>query len=101
MGRSQLQSLLEEILGSDEVHFQPPTNVEMAYPAIVYHWDFANTEFADSSPYRFVKRYMVTHIDRDPDSPIPDQLARLPMCTFNRSYTSEDLHHSVFNLFFN
>lgn len=98
--RAQLQEILAEILGADNVYFQPPTNIIMQYPCIIYHRDFANTQFADDNPYRNTKRYMVTVVDKDPDSAIPDKVAALPMCTFNRFYTADNLNHDVFNLFF-
>lgn len=96
--RLQLHELLESI--TPNVYFQPTTNVKMEYPAIVYKRDFAETLFADDRPYRREKRYAVTVIDRDPDSPIPDKVADLPMCTYNRFYTADDLNHDVFTLFF-
>lgn len=98
--RSDLQALLVSVLGSNNVYFQPPKTVEMSYPCIVYHRDYAKTQFADDSPYRFTKRYQVTYIDRDPDSSVPDQLALLPMCTFDRFYTADNLNHDVYKLFF-
>lgn len=72
----------------------------MKYPCIVYKRDQAQTEFANNSPYKNTKRYSVTVIDKDPDSDIPDRVARLPMCTFNRFYTADDLNHDVYNLYF-
>jgi len=98
--RSELQTLLRAILGTDHVYFQPPANVQLQYPCIIYHRDFANTAFADNDPYHYTKRYMVTVVDRDPDSVIPDKVANLPMCVVNRFYTADDLNHDVFNLFF-
>lgn len=98
--RLSLQSLLETLAGSDNVYFQPPANVQMQYPAIVYERDAANTEFAGNSPYRYTKRYQVTVIDGNPDSDIPDKVARLPMCTFNRHFTADNLNHDVFDLYF-
>jgi hypothetical protein len=98
--RLQLQSLLEEILGSGNVYFQPPANVQMQYPCIVFHRDSADTKFAGNRPYRYTKRYQVTVIDRDPDSEIPDKVAALPACTFNRYFAAENLNHDVFNLYF-
>src|SRR6188768_2836768 len=71
--RLQLQSQLEELLGSRNVYFQPPTNVQMQYPCIVYNRDSANSQYADDIPYRFTKRYQVTAIDQDPDSTIADK----------------------------
>jgi hypothetical protein len=98
--RQQLQELLEDLLETPNVYFQPPTNVQMQYPCIVYKRDRANTEFADNNPYAYTKRYQVTVIDMDPDSGIPDKVAALPMCEFERFYTAENLNHDVFNIFF-
>lgn len=98
--RLQLQSLLEEILGSDNVYFQPPSTVQMTYPAIVYNRDQAVTNFADDKPYTNTKRYMVTIIDRNPDSVIPDKIAMLPLSTFNRHFTADMLNHDVYNIYF-
>jgi hypothetical protein len=72
----------------------------MQYPCIVYQRDNANTEFAGNYPYRYTLRYQVTVIDRNPDSDIPGKVAGLPMCLFNRSFTADNLHHDVYNLYF-
>ena len=98
--RLELQELLKVILGSDHVYFQPPANVQMQYPSIVYSRDNSDTEFAGNKPYRYTQRYQVTVIDRDPDSGIPNKVAALPMCTHNRFYTADNLNHDVFNLYF-
>lgn len=98
--RLDLQKLLEQILDSRNVYFQPPANVQMEFPAIVYERDDVNTVFADNRPYRHVKRYQVTVIDRDPDSGIPDQVAELPQCSFSTAFVANNLNHSVFNLYF-
>lgn len=100
MDRLRLQSLLESVLGSENVYFQPPPTLQMAYPCIVYKRDYAVTEFADDNPYRYTKRYQVTCIDRNPDSDIPDKLARVRMSTFNRHYVANNLNHDVFNIYF-
>lgn len=98
--RLQLQSLLEQILGTSEVYFQPPATVSLTYPCIIYKRDLSVTESADNLPYRQMKRYQVIVIDRDPDSAIPDKIANLPLCLYNRFYTADNLNHDVFNLFF-
>lgn len=101
MGRRlELQSLLEEILGSENVYFQPPANVQMKYPAIVYNRDNEDTEFAGNVPYIRRTRYQVTVIDRNPDSTIPTMIGALPLCAFNRFFAAENLNHDVFNLYF-
>ena len=96
--RLELQSLLEEI--TDTVYFQPPANVSLTYPCIIYKRDSARTEFAGNNPYSRQLRYQVTVIDRNPDSALPEKVAALPMCLFDRFYTADNLNHDVFNLFF-
>jgi hypothetical protein len=96
--RLTLHQILETI--APKVYFQPPTNVRLEYPCIVYHRDFADTKFADDEPYNHTKRYMIIVIDRDPDSEIPDKVAALPMSLFNRFYTADDLNHDVYNVYF-
>ena len=98
--RLQLQALLEGLLQSSNVYFQPPANVQMKYPCIVYQRATMDTKFADNKPYSRAKRYQVTVIDRNPDSDIPDKVASLPLCVHNRFYTANNLNHDVFNLYY-
>lgn len=96
--RLDLHALLETICPT--VYFQAPPTKDMVYPCILYKRDYRKTEFADGRPYKNRKRYMVTVIDRDPDSVIPDEVAKLPMCVFDRFYTADNLNHDVYRLFF-
>lgn len=98
--RSDLHSILLDVLGTDYVYFQPPTNIQLTYPCIIYKWDRAKTKFADNKNYRLAKGYQITIIDANPDSEIPDKIAALPMCLFDRFYTADNLNHFVYNLFF-
>lgn len=101
MGRRlDLQALLQAAAGDAKVYFQPPSNVQMQYPCIVYRRDLTSTKFAGNLPYSWTKRYQVTVIDKNPDSAIPDKVLALPMCTHNRTFASDNLNHDVFNLFF-
>ena len=96
--RLQLHQLLETF--TENVYFQPPTNVHLEYPCIVYHRDFADTKFADDNPYSHTKRYAIIVIDPNPDSEIPSKVAQMPMSLFNRFYTADDLNHDVYNVYF-
>lgn len=98
--RLELQALLVSILGSNNVYFQPPPSLQMSYPCIVYKRDDENTDFANNKPYKRKKRYQVMVIDPDPDSTIPDSVAELPSCVFDRHYTADKLNHDVYKLFF-
>lgn len=98
--RLDLQDKLVEILDSDHVYYQPPPNVQMRYPCIVYKREFIDTKWSNNKPYSLEDRYLVTVIDPDPDSEIPHKIASLPKCVFDRFYTANNLNHNVFKLFF-
>ena len=98
--RLELQALLKTVLGSDHVYFQPPPNVQMQYPAIVYKLDEIDTKFANNKPYSRAKRYQVTVIDPSPDSPIFDKVGELPTSSFERAFPADNLNHQVYNLYF-
>lgn len=96
--RQQLHLILKTL--NPNVYFQPPTGLQMVYPAITYKRDFANTEFADNIPYSRTKRYMVTVIDQNADSLIPDKVADLPQCVFVRAFSVGQLNHDIFTIYF-
>lgn len=98
--RLDLQNLLEDILGTGNVYFQPPETIKINYPCIIYKRDYSNSIFADNKPYKNTKRYSVTVIDRNPDSLTLDKMDALPMCTFIRHLTVENLNHDIYNLYF-
>jgi len=99
--REELDAILAGFVGrANGAYFQPPPNITMEYPCIVYSWDDEDTLHANNKPYRKVRGYTVTVIDRDPDSPIPDKVSNLPLCSFDRSFKADNLNHSVYTLFF-
>lgn len=97
---SDLHAVLVGILESSNVYFQPPSTLVMQYPCIVYSRSRRVTNHANNVPYRHVKSYVVTVIDADPGSEIPEKIADLPMCSFDRHYTTNNLNHDVYTLFF-
>lgn len=98
--RLELHQVLVGILGHPkQVYFQPPANIQMQYPAIVYQRDNEDVDYADNTPYSRTKRYSVTVIDRDPDSEIPNKVGQLPMSSFSRYFAKDDLNHDVYTLY--
>lgn len=98
--RLELHKILCDILQSNHAYFQPPETVKMQYPAIVYSRDDIDSLYADDGVYLLNRRYSVTVIDKDPDSPLVWKVAALPSCSFNRHYTKDNLNHDVFTLYF-
>ena len=98
--RLKLQTLLENLLGSRNVYYQPPASVSMKYPAIVYFRDDIENFHANNSVYSQTTAYAVTVIDKNPDGEYVKKVSMLPMCTFDRHYTADNLNHDVFTLYF-
>ena len=97
--RLDLQDKLEELNENRNVYFQPPSNIQMNYPAIKYEIDRIDTKFANDSSYIRNKRYTITVISKNAKPEIIDKLLDLPMCAFDRSYQSDNLNHFVFTIY--
>lgn len=98
--RVQLQALLETLLGSPNVYFQPPEQFKLSYPCIIYNREFSAVLHADNNPYNVEKRYLLTVITHDADSNIPDKIEWLPKASFQRFFTRDQLNHHIFTLFY-
>ena len=98
--RLELQSKLEEILGSRNVYFQPPETIKLSYPCIVYSRQNGDTQFGDNLPYLYMNAYQIIVIDPDPDSEIPAKIAQLPLSRFDRHYTADNLNHDSFVVYY-
>ena len=98
--RPNLQKLLENILGSRNVYYDPPESVKMQYDAIRYSRSQINNVYANNSAYRQNDRYEIIAIYRDADSDLPRKLSKLPMCSHDRHYIANNLHHDVFTLYY-
>ena len=97
--REDLHAKFEEILGSTNVYFQPPSSIQMKYPAIVYTRSGINNTFANNSVYSQVPAYEVTVIDKSPESEIVLKISQLPKCKWDRHFTLDNFNHDVFTLY--
>lgn len=98
--RLELQELLEELLGSGNVYYQPPESVKMEYPAIRYTKSNIESDYANNKKYLKRKRYEITVMSKRPDDPVIEKLLDLPYCTFDRHYKADNLNHDVLTLYF-
>ena len=98
--RLELHQILKNILGSDNVYFQPPQNVQLKYPCIIYSRDDFFTLYADDVKYLKKVKYSVLLIGRSPESNLVEELLELPYCSYNRFYTADGLNHDAFSLYY-
>lgn len=85
---------------TNNVYFQPPENVSLKYPAIIYHPDFEDRKHANNDTYTIQDRWLVTIIDQDPDSDIRKEFRKSPKCNFNRSFRTSGLNHFIYSLYY-
>jgi hypothetical protein len=97
--RLELHEELCVILGSREVYFQPPSSVQMKYPAIIYSRKSIDNTSANNTVYKQDDSYELTVIDPDPDSELVRKISKLPMCRHDRHYKQDGLNHDTFTLY--
>lgn len=96
----QLQDELKTLLGSNNVYFQPPKNLQMQYPCIVFSRGSGKQDFADNRTFKFVKRYTMTHIGYDADPEIIDRIVHhFQMCTYDQHFVKDNLQHDTFSIY--
>lgn len=98
--RLLLQEILENLMESRNVYFQPPSSMHINTPGIVYNRNRIIDEHANNKVYTQKNSYNVTVIDPNPDSVYVRRISRLPLCTHNRHYTENNLNYDSFTLYF-
>lgn len=87
--------------GSDcRAYFQPPATVRMKYPAIVYSLESIDGVHADDTNYLANKRYSLTLLASNPDTDLVDKIMELQTARFDRAYTSDNLNHYIFEVYY-
>lgn len=99
--RLELHEEFCTLLGTRNVYFQPPESEKMKYDAIVYKLEDITSRHANNKNYTNRKRYEVTLITRNPDNTVIDSiLEHFSCCIYNRSFTSDYLHHHIFYIYY-
>lgn len=97
--REELHEILKELLGSNNVYYQPPEDELMNYPAIRYSKKNIRSKFANNAAYSFNDCYEIIVIDYEPDNPVIKKLLSLPYCSYDRNYKASNLEHDALTLY--
>lgn len=97
--RIELQTLLEKLLGSEEVYYQSPGKNNMNYPAIKYSKSDFQTSYANDKKYLNKTRYEIIVIDILPDNPVIKKIMGLDYSSYDRGYKADNLNHDVLTLY--
>ena len=98
--RLSLQAILVNILGSNNVYFQPPETIRLQYPCIIYERSNIDEKYADNRAYMSRVRYSLTLITRSSESDLVKKILELPYCSYDRYYAADTLNHDVFTLYY-
>lgn len=98
--RLDLQSLLEELLGSKNVYYQPPESIKMQYDAIRYSKKNIRSNYANDTKYSMRDCYELIVISKRPDNPVIKKLLALPYCSYDRPYIADNLYHDVLTIYY-
>ncbi len=97
--RLELHGELLEL--APHAYYDPPSSVKIQYPCFVYHLSRIKPQFADNRIYQKYPCYMVTYISPSvSDHKIDEFLDRFQYSRFDRTYTADELHHYVFEVFY-
>lgn len=98
----ELRTILTDILGSNNVYFQPPESYKMQYPCIRFELSSPDQKFADNKTYSYTRCFTLMYIRYEADiEDIPMKIVTsLPMCSEDRTYVSDNLYHTIFTLYF-
>ena len=98
--REELQTELQDLLGSNHVYFQPPETIKMKYPCFVYERTGVDLTKADNINYKHDISYELMFITKDPDTNdfVRSILDHFRYCRYVRHFVSDGLNHEVFDL---
>lgn len=82
----------------ENVYYQPPETIKMAYPCIIYKLSRDDLLHADDSVYHRGKQYSIMIVDRNPDSTLPDAFSDTFNAGMERHYTADNLHHYIYTI---
>lgn len=97
--RLELHSKLIAFLPN--VYFQPPANIRLEYPCIIYNKSGKRRFKANDQTYKGTQQYKVLVIDRNPDSVVADEMEeQLQYCGITGYYTIDNLNHTSLTLYY-
>jgi len=84
-----------------QVYYQPPANIQMVYPCIVYNKTGKIHKFGNDRIYMWTQEYQITVIEKNPDSGIADNMeAHFQYCKIEQNFSSDNLNHTTLKLYY-
>lgn len=92
---------LMDILGSENVYYQPPESVKLKYPCIIFTMDPTYTAKADNISYIKFNRYHVKHIYKSRKNELKDTLLdSFMMISHDNRMIADSMYNDDFTVYF-
>ena len=98
--RQELALILKDVMEDNATYFQPPEDVKLIYPCLIYTLQSLEHRTANDAKYNKYRRYTLLLISRDKDEPLVDKIEDLPFCSHQNHYVSDNLYHDAFTLYY-
>lgn len=95
--RRNLNNRVSSIAGPDvKLYFQPPTNVSLQFPSIVYRSTGTMDTYGNGKLYLRYYEFELVVITKDAESQLPyDLVDGLEYATITSQYQSDNLYHTA------
>lgn len=98
--RLELQDILESLLGSRNVYYNPPATISMNYDCIRYSLGGIQSTHANNKKYSNMKRYEGIVISKKSDPEVVEKILNLPYTSLGTPYKANNLNHYPFAIYF-
>lgn len=98
--RIKFHNKLKEVLGNNNVYYNPPTSTSIKYPCIIYSLKDIRSNYSNNKIYLFDHLYQVLLIGIKPHDDTKDKiLEKIPYSIFDRSYIQDNLYHYAYTIY--
>lgn len=91
---------LKNITGLTNIYFQPPQNILIKYPCIIYSIVGYESLFAGNKKYKTDIKYSVKFITRERKADIINKILNITKCSYDREYIFDGLYHCIFTILY-
>ena len=98
--RVDIQEKFKFLLGSNNVYYQPPANLKMKYPAIVYSLDGLDVKRFDNTRLINKNCFSVTHIYRnESENLVETMLKNFEYISFDNRSIVDGIYNDHFTIY--
>ena len=98
--RVKLHRIMQDLIGNNNVYFQPPESVKLKYPCIIYNLAKVSVVHADDKVYLMNPKYVIRYITLDADDNTRLALVRGLGVPIIQTYAKDGLYHYIYELYY-